>query len=245
MKLKVIGSNSKGNSYLLENDNEALLIECGVKLSSIKKAIDFNVSKIVGCIVTHEHQDHCVSIHDVMKAGVDVYASKGTLDSLSCFGHRANVIESKKSFLVGNFRIMPFDAKHDAAEPLGFLINHIETGNVLFLTDSYYSPYTFDNLNNLIVEANFSEKIINEKLEKGSIPAFLRDRIIKSHMSLETCKKFLKANDLSKVNNIVLIHLSDGNSDEKLFVKGVKELTCKTVFAAKEGMILEFNKTPF
>ncbi|WP_139959199.1 MBL fold metallo-hydrolase [Flavicella sediminum] len=245
MKLKIIGSNSKGNSYLLENDNEALLIECGVKLPVIKKAINYNLSKILGCIVTHEHQDHCVSIKEVMKAGVDVYASKGTLDILNCSGHRANVISSKTPFSVGGFKVLPFDAKHDAAEPLGFLINHIETGNVLFITDSYYCPYIFDNLNNIIVEANFSEKIIDSKMEKGSIAPFLRDRILKSHMSLETCKKLLKSNDLSKVNNIVLIHLSDGNSDETQFVKEVKELTCKNVYAANAGMTIDFDKRPF
>ncbi|MEI6865541.1 MBL fold metallo-hydrolase [Flavicella sp.] len=245
MKLKIVGSNSQGNSYILENETEALLIECGMRFFDIKKAIDFNISKISGCLLTHEHKDHCVSINDVMKGGVDVYASKGTFEAIGCNGHRANVIESKKPFLVGDFRIMPFDVKHDAAEPLGFLINHKETGNVLFLTDSYYSPYTFDNLNNLIIEANFSEKIIDRKMEAGSIQTFLRNRILKSHMSLETNKEFLKANDLSKVNNIVLIHLSDSNSDEELFVKEIRELTCKTVYAAKKGMVLNFNKNPF
>ena len=55
----------------------------------------------------------------------------------------------------------------------------------------------------------------------------------------------LAKNDLSKVNNIVLIHLSDSNSDEKKFVHEVKELTNKNVCAAYNGMEIEFNKTPF
>lgn len=55
----------------------------------------------------------------------------------------------------------------------------------------------------------------------------------------------LSANDLTAVNNIVLIHLSDGNSNEKQFKKEVYELTGKNVYVASNGMNLKFNKTPF
>jgi DNA/RNA-binding domain of Phe-tRNA-synthetase-like protein len=56
----------------------------------------------------------------------------------------------------------------------------------------------------------------------------------------------LKANNLSQVNNIVLIHLSDGNSDAEDFQKQVTELTGKTVYVADAGMIIDnFNKKPF
>jgi len=55
MVLSVINSNSKGNGYILENDNEALLIECGCRLLDVKKALDFNISKVVGCLISHEH----------------------------------------------------------------------------------------------------------------------------------------------------------------------------------------------
>ncbi len=251
MKLKVIGSSSKGNAYLLENKDEALLIECGVNFSEIKKAIDFKISKIVGCILTHEHQDHSRGIKDVMKNGINVYSCKGTFESLNipsdfenCH-HKAGILHGIDDFKIGGFRIMSFDVKHDAAEPCGFLINHPETGNVLFLTDTCYSPYTFKNLNNIIIEANYSDKIINKKLEEGKIDKFLRDRIMKSHMSLETCMELLKANDLKAINNIVLIHLSDGNSDENYFLNEIKKQTSKNVFVADAGMEIEFNKNPF
>ena len=55
----------------------------------------------------------------------------------------------------------------------------------------------------------------------------------------------LKANDLSAVNNIVLIHLSDTNSNEKQFQKEVFEATQKNVSVATNGMVIDFNKTPF
>lgn len=246
MKLKVISTGSKGNAYIISNDNEALLIEAGVNIKEIKQALDFDLSKVVGCIVTHEHLDHAKSAVDVARLGIDVYCSLGTMKARSLGNvNRVKQIKSKEVFTIGNFKIMPFDVKHDANEPLGFLIEHPECGKTLFLTDTYYCRYTFPGLNNILIEANYSKEIIDKKFGPDSEKEFLRNRILQSHFSLANCKDMLSANDLSKVNNIVLIHLSDSNSDEKQFVKEVTELTGKNVCAAVNGMEIDFNKTPF
>lgn len=246
MELQIIGTGSKGNAYILGNKDEALLIECGVNINDIKKALDFDLSKVVGAICTHEHMDHSKSIWDVMKLGINVYSSQGTLKSRFVDEQsRAKVIQSQQSFTVGNFNILPFDVMHDAKEPLGFLISHPDCGKVLFLTDTYYCKYTFPGLNNIIIEANYSKEVIDRKFGVDSGKEFLRNRILKSHFSLANCKDMLSANDLSKVNNIVLIHLSDSNSDEKQFQKEVAELTGKNVTVASNGMKINFGKTPF
>ena len=246
MRLKIIGTGSAGNAYVLENEEEALLIECGVKVSDIKKALGFDYSKVAGCIVTHEHGDHAKAINEMMNLGIEVYASKGTFECTAPFGnHRAKPISAREQFTVGNFKIMPFEIQHDAAEPLGFLISHRDCGNVLFLTDTFYCRYRFPNLNNIIIEANYSKEIIDRKFGPESGKEFLRNRILKSHFSLENCKAMLSANDLSKVNNIVLIHLSDSNSKARQFHDEVAELTGKNVTVAENGMVIEFNKTPF
>jgi len=246
MILQIISTGSKGNAYILGNKDEVLLIECGVNIKEIKQALNFDLSKVVGCICTHEHMDHSKSIWDVIKLGIDVYSSRGTLKSRFVDEQsRAKVIQSQKSFSVGNFKILPFDVMHDAKEPLGFFIDHPDCGKVLFLTDTYYCKYTFPGLNNIIVEANYSKEIIERKFGADSGKEFLRNRILKSHFSLANCKDMLSANDLSKVNNIVLIHLSDSNSDEKQFHKEVSELTGKNVTVATNGMRINFGKTPF
>lgn len=246
MELKVISTGSKGNAYILSNGDEALLIECGVSIKDIKKALNFDLSKVVGCIVTHEHLDHAKSMLEVTRCGIDVYASRGTIKERSCLSlSRVKSIKSRDNFKVGNFKVMSFDVKHDAAEPLGFLIEYPECGKVLFLTDTYYCKYTFPGLNNIIIETNYSKEIIDRKFGPDSDMEFLRNRILRSHFSLENCKGMLAANDLSQVNNIVLIHLSDSNSDEKQFHKEITELTGKNVTVASNGMKIPFNKTPF
>jgi len=55
MFLRCVGSGSTGNSYVLDNGNEILLLDAGVRLLEVKKAIDFQISKVVGCVITHEH----------------------------------------------------------------------------------------------------------------------------------------------------------------------------------------------
>lgn len=53
--LKTIATGSSGNSYALMSDKEMLLLDLGVSEKVIKKAIDFRVSDIEGCLVTHKH----------------------------------------------------------------------------------------------------------------------------------------------------------------------------------------------
>ncbi len=153
--------------------------------------------------------------------------------------------EEFKAYRLGGFTIQGFSVQHDAAEPFGYLIHHEEMGTVLFATDTYYLKYKFAGLSNILIECNYRLDILEANVEAGRIAKPQRDRTIKSHLSYETCKETLLANDLSKVNNIVLIHLSPGNSNASEFLQGIKELTGKNVHIADKGMEIEFNKTPF
>lgn len=245
MKLHVIGSSSHGNAYILSSSKDSLLLECGVRFMEIKKACGYNINNLAGCLVTHDHGDHSKSIKEVAAAGIDIYSSKGTLEALKVSGHRFHPIQAKKKIIIGSFTIMPFDVKHDCAEPFGYLIQHPESGTILFATDTYYIPYSFPGLNQVIVEVNYDEDILDGNVFKGSVPAVVKSRVLKSHMELSTFKHFLSLTDLSKVNNIVMIHLSDGNSNAPSFIEDIKNLTGKSVHVARPGMEINISKTPF
>jgi len=245
MILKAIGTGSKGNCYLFKpQKGKSLIIDCGVNFKEVKKAIDFNVESICGVLQTHSHGDHSKFTNEFLNVGIDVYMSHENQKEIGITSNRIKIIEDKKHFKLGDFKVMPFDLKHDV-KCLGFLIEHNESGKFCMITDTCYCKYTFPGLNNIIIEANYSKAIIDRKFGPESGKEFLRNRILKSHFSLENCKDMLSANDLSKVNNIVLIHLSDSNSDEKQFVKEVFELTGKNVTAAVNGMKIPFKKHPF
>jgi phosphoribosyl 1,2-cyclic phosphodiesterase len=246
MKLKVLGSSSHGNCYILENDSEALVLEAGVKFAEVQRALNFNTSKIAGCLITHEHKDHAGYINEFLNNAVTVWASEGTIKNTTIKGFRLpRILVAGKLFKTGGFSVIPFQANHDAAEPEGFFINHAETGNVLFATDTYYLPCTFAGLNNVLIECNYRLDILERNIEAGRIPVAMRNRILQSHLSYENCLQALQANDLRAVNNIVLIHLSDGNSHAQEFKEGIRKATGKTVHIAESGLELSFNKTPF
>ena len=103
---------------------------------------------------------------------------------------------------------------------------------MLYLTDCFYSPFRFKNLTLIAVECNYSLDILKRNVDAGAVPKELKSRILKSHFSLENVKKFLLANDLSKVQEIWLLHLSGGNSDAERFKREVQELTGRMVFVA-------------
>jgi len=246
MKLTVIGSCSRGNCYVLQNDNEALIIEAGCKFADVKRALGFNVRKVVGCLITHEHGDHAAHVKEFLAGAVEVYTSAGTAQSLKLEGNRKPAICKAGALLtLGRFRILPFETKHDSAEPLGFLLQHPETGTVLFATDTYYLPCTFRGLNNVLIECNYRNDLLNENIEAGRIPAAVKNRTLTSHLSYKHCLEALQANDLTGVNNIVLIHLSDGNSNAEEFREGISKATGKRVHVAEPGLEIEFNVTPF
>lgn len=246
MVLNVVGTGSKGNCYILEGENSALVIECGMPLMELKKATNFNLGKIAGCIISHHHGDHCKYFDDFVSL-MPVYASQETLVKQNTYHIRNfRIMTNKSTNFIGEFKVIPFYVEHDAEGTLGFLINHHECGNVLFVTDTYYLNYKFPGLNNIIIEANYSDEIIDEKSRNNKFGKFIRDRVIQSHVSLENCISVLSKSDLSEVNNIVLIHLSDSNSDERMFKDRVEKSTGKKTTIATTGMNpIPFNKAEF
>lgn len=243
MQLKIIGSSSSGNGYIMQGNNESLVIEAGVKLSELKQAMNFDMTSIHSCIISHAHGDHFKYVKDYMAAGINCYSSTGTMQGID--SHRAFRIKSFSTITIGEFKVKCFDVKHDCREPYGYLIQHPESGNTLFITDSFYTQYKFPNLNNIILEANYCEDELNKRLYNGKIEGFLYKRITESHMSIQTAERLLLANDLSQVHNIILIHLSNANSDEKKFKERIENVTGKTVTIADKGQSINLNKEPF
>lgn len=246
MKLMILGSSSKGNCYLLIGKEETLIIEAGINIKEVKKALEFDLKSVVGCLITHEHGDHSKYIKEYIDAGIDIYASKGTFDALKIESHhRLKTVISENKYNIKGFTIMPFDTKHDCIEPLGYLIRHNEIGTILFATDTYYLEYKFSGLNHVLIECNYSLDILNKNVEKGYIHPIQKKRVMRSHFGLENVKEFLRVNDLSHVYNIILLHLSDSNSNAKKFKKQIYKLTNRKVFIANRGLEVILDKYPF
>lgn len=232
VKLSVLGSSSKGNCYLFEDSSSCLVVEAGVRLAEVKKALDYNVNKICGCIITHEHKDHSKYVGEYLKNGIKCYASAGTIKALGIESMYLQGIAPLKTVSIEGWRILPFKTRHDCSEPYGYLINNKECGTVLFATDTYYLPNTFRGLEHILIECNYDKDILN----RNNVNESLKKRLISSHMSIDTCIDALMANDLSRVKNIMLIHLSDNNSNAEDFKKRVRRAAGIPTSVAETGM---------
>lgn len=231
MDIRVIASSSAGNCYLLDDGQAPLLLEAGIRFQDIRRAAGFGLSRLAGALISHEHTDHARAVADVLKAGVDVYASAGTWEALGLRHHRAHTIRALQQVRIGPWTVLPFDSVHDAKEPLGFLL---ATGpyKVLYLTDSAYCKYRFKGLTHILIEANHSMELLRQGVASGAIPLAHKNRVMRNHMSLERLLEFLRACDLSRVTEIHLLHLSDANSDAQAFKTAVQQATGLPVFVA-------------
>lgn len=245
MELKVIGSSSSGNCYLLYNNTETLIIELGFTFKVIKQSLNYDLKNVVGALVTHAHSDHFKGVKETLLAGIDVYMSQGTASTLPYHDHRIKIIKHGEAIKIGGFEVLPFDVIHDVVEPLGFLIRHDDTGLICFITDCQFSPFIFPGVNHYLIESNYCPEILKQRAAAGLLHSMVEQRVIKSHMSLPNTKLLLKENDLSEVINIVLLHLSDSNSDAARFKREVEQQTAKTTYIATKGLLIYISLNPF
>lgn len=187
-----------------------------------------------------------------MKAGIPVYAPEETHKSLSREYLNQVVVElykpGDKPYEIGNFKIYPFSCEHDV-ECFGYVVFHPESGYSIFATDTSFVRQNFRNIkpSHIFIEANYSEAIINDLLSKGLIDPVRVNRILKTHMSIETCKEFVRANKTASLDSIVLLHLSDGNSNAERFQSEIQEIVGKDVrvMVADKGVEVKLDLFPW
>lgn len=241
IKIKSFGSGSSGNAYLIDDGHSKLLIECGVNFKKVMQEMSYDLYGVVGCLISHEHRDHCSQVNQLLlKTSIDVYSTVGTINAMkndaqlkiSKFdNYRFNQIVYKETTKIGTWYVTPFETKHDAVEPAGFLIDNTSGDRLVFITDSYYVKYQFPNATHMMVEANYSKDVIDEKMTAG-FDLKRKTRLLESHFDFENTLEFIKKNKSNRLQEIWLLHLSDSNSNEKQFKSDVQKMTGVPVYIA-------------
>ena len=238
MKFRSLASSSAGCAYHLSGGGASspILIDCGLPLKQVQKAIGFKVSDLAGCIISHAHADHIQAAKNLMNMGVKCYASSETWQHAKIEHFAAKTVVTGAPFMVGDWKVNAFLAEHDMAGTYGFVIDSPNKDRLLYLTDSCFSRYTFRGLTHIAIEANFDTEIIKQNSRDGTIDRARFARTMRTHMSIETLIELLKANDLSKLKEIHLLHLSAQNSNAQEFKRRVAEIAGVPVFiAGKSG----------
>lgn len=219
-----LGSSSAGNCIVVDDGESAIMLDCGIRLKTLTEK-GVRLSGIAGCLISHEHGDHCKYHHELTQWGLPVFSSYGTLMHLldrrvtKHYGY--NVIEPLKSVKIDSWMVTPFEVRHDARQPYGFLCRSLYSGAKLcYIVDSSVIKWDFKGVTHWLIEANHSIKSVEEMENKE-----LAKRIANNHMSIENCLRFLTSTDLSETQEIHLLHLSRENSDQVKFIQQIETET--------------------
>jgi len=193
----------------------------------------YKLHEISGCLITHEHKDHAKAIADVIGLGIKCWSSNGTIAATGLKSPFLKVIQPLEWFAVGSWMVYPVPVKHDAAEPMAYVLYSKKTKEkLLFATDTSCFDFEVRGLTHILIEANHCDKIIQKKIDDGVIDGPTATRIRLSHMSIQETKALIKRTDLTTVKYIGLIHLSDTNSDAAAFKNEIESITGIPVLVA-------------
>ncbi|MDD3338813.1 MAG: MBL fold metallo-hydrolase [Lachnospiraceae bacterium] len=228
MKLCSITSGSSGNCIYVGSDETSILVDVGISGKRIENglnSIDMTTKDVDGILITHEHSDHIQGLGVVSrKYGIPIYATGGTIDAMQHMSSLGKMpdglfreIEADQDFQVGDLQVSPFAISHDAAEPVGYRLEH-EGRSVGIATDlGVYDDYIVNKLQKLdvlLLEANHDVNM----LQVGGYPYYLKRRILgdKGHLSNECAGRLLCQLLHDKMKAILLGHLSKENNYEAL-----------------------------
>lgn len=227
MRIEVIASGSTGNCYWLSDGESHLLLDAGIPRKQIAEAIHrMKLPGVDAAVVSHEHMDHAKAVKELLRLGVECYMSRGTAKALGVTD-RVHLLAAGDQQCKGTWMIRPFAVEHDAADPLGFVLHSDVTGErLLYATDTQFiNPRFGDGCSVVMVEANYLLEKIKANVRSGEVDQAVKHRVLWNHQSIDTVLKFLRGTDRSKLQEVVLLHLSDSNSDEVAFKQAVQRLT--------------------
>jgi len=200
-------------------------------MKALREKLSFSLSGLAGCLISHCHGDHSKAAKDLLRAVVDVWASYETARVLGITGHHCfYALGAGVQQPIGHWWVLPFDLHHDAPA-LGFLVAAPDGDKLLFVPDTAFITNRFEGVSIIAIECNYVADKLSHNIQSGSIPKAVGRRVRRNHMELNTVKNFLLANDLSMCREIHLLHLSAGNSDEKLMVSEIQQITGVPVYA--------------
>lgn len=226
MRIKTIASSSSGCCYVIESGNEQLIIEMGVSVKKLRQALNFDLSSVVGCLVSHSHSDHSKFLPDLEKVGIPIWCTDETkkVFKLSSTPTIEQVVKYEFSPIFGCNRVK---LKHDC-DCYGFIV---DTGShrLGYFTDTGHARFKVPGLTHLMIEANHSfESLIESESNK-----FLVKRISDYHLSIEDVVDFCTRHK-DTLQEIHLIHLSDTNANEVQFQELVAGATGVPVYISRK-----------
>jgi len=227
MRIVNLSSGSKANSTFVCHDHTRILIDAGLNAKTLKTSlleIGEKIEDIDAVFVTHEHSDHIKAIETLAKKyDINFYfreevVSSGALADIPFKEGKLHTFV-RDEINVGDLQITPFDVMHDAAAPVGFVVNVFGSkAKAGFVTDLGVVTKTVKNalagVKMVFIESNYDE----DMLAGGKYPFLLKKRIAsnKGHLSNVQSLELAKFLYDTGTRCFVLSHISENNNTYEL-----------------------------
>lgn len=228
MNLKCICSGSSGNAYILEADNQKLILDFGCSVKELKKMLNFDLTNIVGGLCTHIHSDHYASVRDFKNMGFIVWCPFESVE--------------KRHMRLGDYDIYAFPLPHDGTECYGYLIKYGDE-KLLYMTDFEYCEYTFKSqeVNYMLIECNHDMELVDKDL-----PYY--EHSLRGHADISVTEEFIRTNMSDRLTNVIICHISETSGDANNFKKRIGAIGDFKLDIAHKSLIVNLvdkNKCPF
>src|ERR1700732_603178 len=231
LRVTILASGSSGNITLLETQSTRLLIDAGLgKRETLARlaAIEKDVDRLDGVLISHEHNDHCSGLPQVLGLWkAPLYVTEPTMDALQrtlpeTLGKRLRGVEKIQAgqrFCVGDIEVHAFAIPHDAADPIGFTFR-ADGVKLALVTDLGYMPALVKvhlrDADCLVLESNHDL----DMLKVGPYPWVVKQRVLSrtGHLSNHAVSEYLcdpEGFD-GHARYLVLAHVSQENNNPDL-----------------------------
>lgn len=182
------------------------------------------------------HLDHAAYVPKALEYQIPVYGNKDVVDKYPY----VHCLTQKYRYSIGKFKVQCIEVPHNAL-CYSFIIKCPSGEKILFATDLSKFNYKVSGCDVIMMEANYDENLIYEALARGEVVRSQSE----NHLEIKDCLEAVERCVDKHTQLIVLLHLSDGYSDEKRFQKMVHKATGKRVGVAHAGQVYEINESDF
>jgi phosphoribosyl 1,2-cyclic phosphodiesterase len=225
LRVVFLGSGSAGNSVAVTDGVTTLLVDCGFSARETVRRLalaGLRADDVRAILVTHEHSDHI--------RGIDVFQRRHGMALVACTvgtrraagfdGLAGDVVTltAGEATRFGTLSVVPFKTSHDAAQPVGYLIETDGRERLGLATDTgVLTPEAAEALADvdlLGLESNHDLGM----LENGPYPSYLKRRIRseQGHLSNPDACDAIERLASDRLRHVFALHRSNTNNSASI-----------------------------
>jgi len=220
MKFISLSSGSSGNCYYIESKETKILIDAGVSARYIKNSLknfDIKAEEIDAVFITHEHSDHICGAEVLSRSSnIEVYSNALTIKAIlkNNSVKREELFKTfENEFNIKDLNISCFSLNHDAACPIGYIIEDSKTKMSVVTDTGCITKNIYDSIKgskSVLLESNHDIQM----LSNGPYHYLLKKRILSNsgHLSNDAAGRYAVKLINDGADNIVLGHISSTNN---------------------------------